>query len=93
MSIFKGCLLINLLLILLALMLLSAAAFGIYCCFVPDAWNRSVTRVAEFWDNTKSGGDRVVDNSWGKVKKGGDRLIDSVPRGEKKSVSDAPKGE
>ena len=79
---------------LAVLLLLAALVFGIYCFFNPGTWSRTMNKVADIWDKTKSGGDRVVDDSWGKVKKSGDKLIDSVPREkEKKAPEQAPEAQ
>ena len=73
------------------IVLLLAVVFGIYCCFRPGTWSRTINKVASMWDKTKYKGDRVVNDGWGKVKNKGDHLIESVPHD--KSGSDVPKKE
>lgn len=85
--------LVEVLVSFVVLVLLSVMVFGVYCCFFPGTWSRTVDRVAVFWNNTKFRGDRVVSGSWGKVKENGDHLIDSVPRGELKPGPEAPEGD
>ena len=52
--------------------LLFALAFGVYCWFCPEVWERTVNK---------------IESIWGNVKKEGDRLVDSVPRKNGKNAS------
>lgn len=44
----------------LALAILVAASFGIYCYFNPDARNSSINVVESQWIKIKSGGDELI---------------------------------
>ncbi len=48
---------------LLALLLMAAAAFGIYCWFVPEARSRSIQQVEVTWEQVKDGGDAMVEKA------------------------------
>lgn len=79
---------------LMVFLMLFALAFGVYCCFFPETWDRTVTRIESIWQKTKEGGDQVVSGGWNKVKESGDHLVESVPRGEnKKEAPNVPEPE
>ena len=58
-----------------------ALGFGIYCCFVPETWDRTVAGIERIWGSAKDKGDQ----GWNKVKESGDQLVESVPRNETES--------
>ena len=49
----------------LALVILVAAGFGIYCYFNPEARNSSINVVENQWIKIKSGGDELIEQSRG----------------------------
>ena len=48
---------------ILALAILVAACFGVYCYFNPDARNSSIDVVETQWGKIKSGGDEIIEHS------------------------------
>ena len=48
---------------LLAILLVCAAGFGIYCWFVPEARNDSLNRVEATWSQVKEGGDAMIEKA------------------------------
>ena len=49
----------------LALLILVAAGFGVYCYFNPEARNSSIHVVEHQWIRIKSGGDELIEQSRG----------------------------
>ena len=47
----------------LAILLLCAAGFGIYCWFVPEARNNSLINVETTWTQVKEGGDAMIEKA------------------------------
>ena len=47
----------------LAILLLCAAGFGVYCWFVPEARNNSLTKVETTWSHVKEGGDAMIEKA------------------------------
>ena len=47
----------------LAILLLCAAGFGVYCWFVPEARNNSLSKVESTWSHVKEGGDAMIEKA------------------------------
>lgn len=49
--------------VVLTVVILCAAAFGIYCYFNPKARNSAVNAVEEKWDKVKDSGDELIEKA------------------------------
>ena len=49
--------------IALTILILCAAAFGMYCYFNPEARNTAVNAVEQKWDKVKNEGDELIDKA------------------------------